>query len=109
MSAGTVAAAPLDHRAERLALEQLHHHEDRVALLQDVVDIDHVRVADARRCLRLACEALDRIGIGRELRVHPLERHALEGQRVLGLEDRAHTAFAEQPHDAVLAADDRAG
>ena len=48
-------------RVQRLAVQQLHHEEDRaVVRLAEVGDVDDVRVVDQARRARLAQEALDR-------------------------------------------------
>ena len=63
------AELPLpEHVAQRLALEQLEHEEHLAVLLLDAVDVDHVRVTDARRRLRFADEALRRARLGGQLR-----------------------------------------
>ena len=59
----------LDHVAEVLALEVLHHHV-RAAVLE-LADVEHARdvlAAQARRGARLALEAAERLGVARGLR-----------------------------------------
>ena len=50
-------------RAHRLALEQLRHHEEPLALLPGVVDRDDVGVRERRDRLRLGLEAGERVGV----------------------------------------------
>ena len=94
---------------QRLAVEQLHHDVDQLAVLADVEHVDHVSVLDAPGRLRLAQKALD------ELRVlEVLGQQALEGQlfardTVLDDVDGTHAAAADLSCDHVLLGDDRAG
>ncbi|MCZ7678355.1 MAG: hypothetical protein M5U28_06110 [Sandaracinaceae bacterium] len=68
--------APQELR-ERLALEQLHHQEGRLAgRAAEVGHLHDVRVAEPADRARLALEALDVDGLGRELRHHHLEGDA---------------------------------
>ena len=64
--------------------------------------------ADAPGRLRLALEALHRVGVARLRCVQHLDRDAAADADVLALVDRAHAALAEQADDAVLALDDLA-
>ena len=79
-----------------------------VAAAHHVVHVDHVRVTHARRCVRLAQHALDRVWLRRQLVVHPLDGDALAAERVLRLVDDAHAALPQQTDDAVLAVIERA-
>jgi hypothetical protein len=51
----------------------------------------------------LVDEALDELGLLRQVRVQDLDRGALSDLDVFGLEDHAHAALAELAQDAVLA------
>ena len=54
--------APLEQLREVFAVEQLHDQERVAGFAADVGDVDDVRVADARRQLRLAQEPRARAG-----------------------------------------------
>ena len=86
-----------------LAIQILHDEKRRVALEADVGDVDRVRVPDARRQLGLQQEARARLGDGRESRADDLDRDAFADLDVEALVDGAHSAFAEQTDDPVLA------
>jgi hypothetical protein len=92
--------------AQCFTLEQLEDQEHPPVLLFDAVDVDHVRVADARRCLGFADEALRRARLGGQLGAQPLQRDRLPGPYVRRPVHRAHSAAAERALDAVLARDE---
>ena len=81
-----------DARLQRLAFQQLHHHELLAVVLADVVQRADVRMAQRRDDARFAKEAVHRVGhaagVGRE----QLERHVTPEPRVLGLIHHAHAA-----------------
>ena len=52
---------------QRLALEQLHHHELLAVVLADVVERADVRMVQDRDDARFALEALDRLGVAHSL------------------------------------------
>ncbi|MFO0607940.1 MAG: hypothetical protein U0324_32550 [Polyangiales bacterium] len=109
-------AAPFEHRAQRLAVEELVHDEQphAVGVVAHVEHVDHVGVAHLRRRLRLSQEALDAVGRGRPARalpvaVHHLHRDAALRPGVGGLPHRPHAAAARDAGEAVAAADHGAG
>src|SRR5690606_14321257 len=88
------------------ALEQLHHEVGRaVREVAEVGDGGDVRVAYARRRLRLADEALDDRLHARELGAEHLDRHALAEPLVRDLVDDAHAAAADDALDEVAIVD----
>ena len=98
-----------DLLVEVVALEQLHREEHQaVGRRAEVADVDHVLVADARRGLRLLHEALDEVGLARELAVQHLQRDLLLEHGVGREVDRAHAALAELLDDQVAVGERRA-
>ena len=91
------APLSLQDAVERLALQVLHHEEDRaVVRLAEVGDVDDVGVVDEARGARLAQEALDRLLAAAVAVVEDLHRHLFTDVDVLGAVDDAHAAA---PHD----------
>jgi hypothetical protein len=63
------------HQAsKRLARDVLHHEQDLVRAHDDIERRDHVRVDDPPDQPRLVEEHRADIGVGRDVRVHPLDR-----------------------------------
>jgi hypothetical protein len=91
---------------QRHAVEQLHHEVGSCRVAAEVADVDDVAVADARRDLRLALEALDGTLRRRALGVEQLDRDLLLEGLVLGAPHGAHAADAERVDQAILACDD---
>ena len=90
-STSSMASGPrADARLERLALEQLHHHELLAVVLADVVQRADVRMAQRRDDPGLAQEALHRLGDRSGVGGQQLDRHMPPEPRVLGLVDDAH-------------------
>ena len=58
---------------------------------------------------RLVLEAQAELGIGEQLRLEQLDRHAHADGDVLGEEDLAHGAVSDRTHHAIALADDVAG
>src|SRR5436189_118374 len=85
----------LDELRQRFALDQLHRHEQRVAVLLDVVDRGDVRMCDRCDRARLAQEALFPLRIGGEIRGKNLDRALPQELRVFGAPHLAHPACAE--------------
>ena len=100
----------LDALRQRLAVEELHHHV-AVAVGQraEVEHLEDVIAADAAGRLRLALEALHRLGVVRDGGVQHLDGDAAPDADVLALVDGAHAAFADHFDDAVLTIEDLAG
>jgi hypothetical protein len=93
-----------EHRRQALPLEEFHHEvRGAVRCHAHVVDVDDPAMADGRRGLRLAEEALDDLLVADDLGVEKLHRAPAVDEDVLGLVDRAHPPFAEQPGQAVPA------
>ena len=86
---GERAAAP-EMPGQVLALEVLHHQKRLPAFHADVGDVDRVRVADARRQLRLEHEPGPRLRDRGERRADRLDRDALAHLHVEALVHRAH-------------------
>ncbi len=100
----TLLSHPLEHAAERDAVEELHHDEVRLALLSEVLDVDDVRVADERREPRFLEEETDELVVDRELLVDDLEHHvALEaaGPVLARHVEAAHPALRQVRQNAV--------
>ena len=88
---------------EILPVEVLHDQEGLAALHADVGDVDGVRMTDARRELRLQQETRARLRDRRERRADRLDCDALADLDVQAFVDRAHSPFAQEANDAVLA------
>ena len=103
----------LDHRklahaihalGERLAFEQLHHDvRGRVVVVAEVEDLHDAAIGDGRGRARLVEEALDDLGLLRELWVQRLHRRLAPEQHVLCEEHVAHAALTDGTDDPVLA------
>ena len=90
---------------EARAFDQLHDEVGHVLVLADVVDGDHVRVAEGGRGAGLAEEALAGVAdlvVGAE----DLDRHRALEVRVPGAEDDAHAAAADLLVEAVAVGED---
>ncbi len=82
-----------EERAQRLAVQALHHDGRRAVLeLDDVVHLHDVRVPELSGDAALAKEPAPLL---RRLRLQDLQRHDAMGTLVRGLPDDAHAAFAE--------------
>ena len=101
---------PRDARPEVLAREELRHEEvHALGGLSRVVDLDHVRVRDARDALHLALEAGHDLRLAHELLAEHLHGDEPVGDaEVLGLEDAPHPPFAELPDDLIRVREDAA-
>jgi hypothetical protein len=77
-------------------------------LLAGVDDRHDMRVVELRDRPRLAAEALEVVGVARDLTVHQLDRHRSLEDRVKGLVDRRHAASADHSVEPVAAADQSA-
>ena len=87
---------------QRLAFEQLHHHELLAVVLADVVQRADVRVAQRRDDPRLAQKALHRLRIAAELRRQQLQRHVTTEPGVFRFVDHAHAAAAERREHTIV-------
>ena len=87
--------------AQRLALEQLHHRVRRLAVAAEVVDREDAGVRERGDRLRLALEAGERLGGGREVRRQHLHRDVAVELRVARPVDLAHPAGAERGLDPI--------
>ena len=98
-----VARATELHRVgEALALEVLHHEERGVVgSAAEVGDVDDVRIADARRRLRLEHEAIEDLLVAGVFAPKDLDGDPLADDRVAGRIDHAHSALAEDLVDDV--------
>ncbi len=94
-------------RLQRLAFEKLLDDVRRTALSIDI-EVEHlndVGVCDGRRRSRFAQEALDDFRTLRPLSAQNLERDEAASIEILCSKHCAHTAFAQQAGEAVLASD----
>ena len=88
--------------AQRAPAHDLHHHEDAVLVLADVVDGDHVRVR--REPGGSACFALEtaaRALVLAQVRSQHLDRDVAAQQLIVRLPDARHPAVGEMTNDAV--------
>ena len=101
-------AGALEHRVQRLAVDQLHHQVGGAALavhvgLAVVVDAGDARVVEHRGGARLGAEPLDELGVRGELGLEHLDRDAAAQPAVDGLPHLAHAAGGDQPLQPVAA------
>jgi hypothetical protein len=84
------------HRAEILALDEPHVHEQASVDLAEVVDRHHVGIVEPRGRPSLATETfLERLIAG-QMRGQDLHRHHAVGHGVIGAPDIAHSTAAQQ-------------
>ena len=93
--------AALEPRAQRLALEELHHDVERLSLRREIVDAEDVRMVQRGHGLGLALESGQRVAVLREVLGQHLHRHETIQPGVLGLKDLAHPARTERREDLV--------
>src|SRR5204863_7011200 len=98
------AALLLDFVRERAAIEVRHHRIDNAVDLAIVENRTDVRVAELRRCLRLALKSLGDLRILAEVRMQDLDHYASRESRLLGEIHIGHSAAAETTNDAIAAA-----
>ena len=96
-----------DEVGQRLAAHVLHDDEGRIAD-DEIEEARDVGMLDGGDRLRLGLEARAELGVGEQLRLEQLDRHAHADGDVLGDEDLAHAAGAERLDELVAAADDLA-
>ena len=84
------------------ALEQLHRDEPLPLVRVDVVDGADAGVVEGRGSVRLALEALERLGLRGEALGQELEGHGTPEPGVLGLVDDPHPAAAQLLDDAIV-------
>jgi hypothetical protein len=107
MMPASCAAPGLDDVGQRRAGQELHHDERAtVRRRADIDDVDDVRVADPARCVGLALEPRDRLGVIAVLFEHQLDGDALAELDVLGLVHHAHAAAPDLMQHAVLVRED---
>ena len=97
------AAEAADAVLQRLALDVLEDDVRRVVVLAGVDDGDDVRVVELRDGPRLAPEALELVGVRRDLAVHQLDRDLALEHGVEGAIDRRHPARADLGVEPVAA------
>jgi len=89
---------------QRLALEPLHDKEaPTVGKLAEAEHVDDVRVTDLIHRLRLEHEAIDGLGISRQLAANDFDRGPLADQRMARAVHAAHAALADLLLDPVFA------
>ena len=91
--------SPPEPRGERLALDQLEHQARRVGAVLQPVDGRHVRVVERGQRLRLAPEAREPPGVGRERGGQHLDGHVAPELGVARAVHLAHAARAERSDD----------
>ena len=89
--------------AERLALEQLHHHVEPAVFFAGVVDVDDVAMNDLAGDVGLAIEPLAGLLVALEVGHHHLERDGPADPLVASAVDHAHRAAADPVGDLVAA------
>ena len=95
--------AELQHRSQRLPLDELLHEEAvPVGGLADLVDDDDVRMVERRRGARLAQEAVDG-ALGPILHAHHFDGDGTVQPRVERAENLAHPALADALVEAIVA------
>ena len=98
----------LDGRAQRRAVEELHHEVGRaVGERAEVAHVADVRAPDRARALRLAAEARHHPLVAGDLLLEDLHREALVEDDVPRLVDEAHAPLAEDALDRVAALEGR--
>jgi hypothetical protein len=80
---------------QRHAVQVFHHHEHPAAVFADVVQRADVRMAQSRRCPRLAPESLQRQPVPRQIVGQEFQRYESPQPRVLGLVNDAHATAAQ--------------
>src|SRR5262249_32390511 len=110
---GRHATLAPDARRKRLALEELHGEERRLAVAAlvepDVEEPADVRVGDLAGELDLALEAADDGVVVGDRVAQRLQRHALLEEEILRLVDFPHAALADDADNAVPLSDEIAG
>ena len=94
-------AGPVQPVSKRLTAEHLHGQERDAAVLPHLIDGDDVLMVDCRGQPGFAQESPVKLSAGRQARVHDLEGHQASEMGILGLEDDAHGASAQNLQDAV--------
>ncbi len=90
------ASRPLSPRLERLALEQLHHHEYRAVIEHVVVEhTDHAAMPDRVGRVAFPQESRANARVDREFGVQDLDR-AARAIAMRGSVDRCHAPHSEQ-------------
>ena len=102
------AAEPPDALLQRLALDVLEDDVGRALVLAGVDHRHDVRVVQLRDRARLAPEALQLVGVVRDVAVHELDRDPALECRVERPVDARHAARADLLVQAVALADERA-
>ncbi len=100
------ALVRIEEVLELLALDELHDEVGNFVLLAEVVDLDDVRMVEARHGLRFAHEAHGEVLAGVLVEValeDGLDRHRAAEARVHAFVDDTHRALAEDALDVVPA------
>ena len=98
----------LEHVGERSPLDVPHRQEAQSLVLPDVVDADHVLVADLAREEKLAAEALDDRGIASQVRAKDFQRGIDVELLVARPIDDPHPSHAGDSEHAIPAGDEGA-
>ncbi|CAB4870131.1 unannotated protein [freshwater metagenome] len=94
---GSQPLPALQQRAQVDPIDEPHHEVEDVVLFAGVMDIDHVRVMQARGQACLALEALAEFGVVRQLRGDDLHGDPAPECQMGGLVDHAHAALRYEP------------
>ncbi len=93
---------PLRQVVERLAAHELHHHQQLVVLMVELVDRRDAGVIESRERDGLAAESLQHVGVG-QIGIEDLDRDFAIERLVDRFVDGAHAAATKLVDDAVLA------
>ena len=104
---GLIGGQPADAQqqvGEVFAVHVFHGNERHAFDFADIVDAAHVGVRDLAGDAHFTVEALQQTGVGRGFRGQEFEGHRLAQHHIGSAIDFAHAAAAEQPDNAVAAA-----
>ncbi len=100
---GRLERSFVEHLPEALALEVVHHEEDRAVVIADVEHAHHVRMREPSHRPRFAEKTLAALRVVFE---EPLHGHRAARDAMTGAIDNTHPAAAERLLDLVLVTDE---
>ncbi len=109
---GLVLRQPADAAQQRrqiLAVHVLHRQEPAAFVVAEIVETADVLVRHLAGDSELGVKLREAIAVGGDAGGQEFERDRLVERQVVGAVDLAHSAAAEQRHEAVASGDDRAG
>ena len=95
----------LDESAQVLAFHELHGDELHTIGVAEIVDANYISMGDLMSEQKLLLKPRQDGRIRGQLRANQLQRHRTVQLPVHGLVDGTHSAFAQQLHDLVAAAE----